>query len=52
MSGLYFGSKHSQYFAVGKIGLDQVQDYAARKGMPLKDAERWLSQMLNYEPTE
>ena len=50
VSGLYFGGKCSSYFAVGKITQEQVHDYAARKGMPVEDAERWLSTMLNYEP--
>lgn len=50
VSGLYFGGKCSQYFAVGKITQDQVHTYAERKGMPIEEAERWLSTMLNYEP--
>lgn len=50
VSGLYFASPASQYFAVGKITQDQVEDYAARKKMPLEDAQRWLRPMLNYEP--
>lgn len=50
VSGLYFAAPHSQYFAVGKITQDQVEDYAARKKMPVQDAERWLRTMLNYEP--
>ena len=43
VSGWYFGHPESRYFAVGKIGEDQVADYAERKGMDLKDAQRWLS---------
>lgn len=43
VSGWYFGHPESRYFAVGKIGEDQVADYAERKGMELKDAQRWLS---------
>ncbi|KAH7621904.1 hypothetical protein Ndes2526B_g02717 [Nannochloris sp. 'desiccata'] len=50
VSGLYFAGPHSQYFAVGKITQDQVEEYAARKKMPLEDAEKWLRPMLNYEP--
>ncbi|KAG2429238.1 hypothetical protein HXX76_011007 [Chlamydomonas incerta] len=50
VSGLYFGGKCSSYFAVGKITREQVEDYAARKKMDFKEAERWLSPMLNYEP--
>ena len=36
--------------SVGKIERDQVEDYAARKGMSLRDAERWLAPILNYTP--
>lgn len=43
VSGWYFGHPESRYFAVGKIGEDQVVDYAERKGMDLKDTQRWLS---------
>jgi 5-methyltetrahydrofolate--homocysteine methyltransferase len=50
VSGLYFAAPHAQYFAVGKITQDQVNDYAARKKMPQEEAERWLRTMLNYEP--
>eukprot|EP00899_Mesostigma_viride_P007111 jgi/Mesvir1/16400/Mv18138-RA.1 len=50
VSGLYFAGKCSEYFAVGKIERDQVVDYAARKGMPLEEAERWLGPMLCYAP--
>ena len=51
VSGLYFGSTHSQYFAVGRVDKDQVQDYAARKHIPLAEAERNLSSILAYTPT-
>jgi hypothetical protein len=50
VSGLYFGGKCSSYFAVGKITQEQVSDYALRKKMDGKEAERWLSTSLNYEP--
>ena len=50
VSGLYFANPQSKYFAVGKIGRDQVVDYAARKGMTIEDAERWLAPALGYEP--
>ena len=50
VSGLYFGHPGSHYFGVGKIDLDQVEDYAARKGWDVATAERWLSPILNYEP--
>ncbi|MDQ3021108.1 MAG: methionine synthase [Bacteroidota bacterium] len=49
VSGLYFAHPKSKYFGLGKIGKDQVEDYAQRKGMSRKDAERWLSPILNYE---
>ncbi|MGQ0696358.1 MAG: methionine synthase [Nitrospiraceae bacterium] len=50
VSGLYFAHPEARYFAVGKIGRDQVEDYADRKGMDLRTIERWLSPNLNYEP--
>jgi 5-methyltetrahydrofolate--homocysteine methyltransferase len=49
VSGLYFGHPESKYFAVGKIGRDQVVDYQRRKGLPLEEVERWLGPWLNYE---
>lgn len=48
VSGFYFANKESKYFGVGKIGKDQVQDLADRKGMAFADMERWLSSNLNY----
>ncbi|WP_027544277.1 methionine synthase [Bradyrhizobium sp. WSM2254] len=50
VSGLYFASPESYYFGVGKIERDQVEDYAARKGMTVAEAERWLAPVLNYIP--
>jgi len=50
VSGFYFAHPNAKYFAVGKIGKDQVEDYARRKGMDLRVMERWLSPNLNYEP--
>ena len=52
VSGLYFGHPDSQYFVVGRIGRDQVEDYAARKGWSMAEAERWLSPSLGYDPDE
>ena len=52
VSGFYFAHPQSRYFAVGKIGKDQVEDYAKRKGMTVAEAERWLSPSLAYEPEE
>ena len=45
--GWYFANPQSQYFGIGKIQRDQLVDYAARKNMPLEDAERWLSPILD-----
>jgi 5-methyltetrahydrofolate--homocysteine methyltransferase len=52
VSGIYLGHPAATYFAVGKLSRDQVADYAARKGMPLPEAERWLGPNLAYEPEE
>ena len=52
VSGLYFAHPDSHYFGVGKIERDQVVDYAARKGMSLEEAERWLAPILNYDANE
>ena len=49
VSGLYFAHPQSKYFMVGKVGRDQVEDYANRKGMPVTEAERWLRPILGYE---
>jgi 5-methyltetrahydrofolate--homocysteine methyltransferase len=51
VSGLYFGHAESHYFGVGKIDRDQVEDYARRKGWDMATAERWLSPILNYDPS-
>ena len=48
VSGWYFSHPRAAYFAVGKIGRDQVEDYASRKGWTLEEAERWLSPNLGY----
>jgi 5-methyltetrahydrofolate--homocysteine methyltransferase len=50
VSGLYFAHPQSKYFAVGRIGRDQVLDYHVRKDMPLPLVERWLAPALGYEP--
>jgi 5-methyltetrahydrofolate--homocysteine methyltransferase len=50
VSGLLFGHPEARYFAVGRVGRDQVENYAARKGMTLEEAERWLAPNLSYEP--
>jgi 5-methyltetrahydrofolate--homocysteine methyltransferase len=51
VSGLYYSHPESYYFGVGKIERDQVEDYAARKGRPVQEMERWLAPILNYIPT-
>ncbi|GAA5149098.1 methionine synthase [Nocardioides marinquilinus] len=52
VSGWYFSHPQSQYFVVGRLGRDQVADYAERKGWTLAEAERWLSPNLGYEPDD
>jgi len=52
VSGIYFSHPESQYFVVGRLGPDQVADYAARKGWTLAEAERWLSANLGYDPED
>ena len=49
VSGLYFAHKEAHYFAVNSIGKDQVESYAARKGMKVAEVERWLSPILGYD---
>lgn len=50
VSGLYFSAATSKYFSVGKIGKDQVLDYQQRKGLTLREVERWLGPNLAYDP--
>ena len=50
VSGLYFAHPQSRYFSVGRIGADQVAAYAARKGLPVDEVERWLAAGLAYDP--
>ena len=50
VSGLYFGHPEARYFSVGRLGHDQVEDYAARKGLSVANVERWLTPNLSYEP--
>ena len=52
VSGLYFAHPESKYFAVGKLGRDQLLDYHLRKGMTLQEVERWLGPWLNYDPSK
>ena len=46
--GFYFGNPEAQYFSLGKIGKDQVEDYADRKEISVEEAERWLAPNLGY----
>ena len=50
VSGWYYSHPDSQYFVVGRLGKEQVEDYAKRKGWPLTQAERWLATNLDYDP--
>ena len=50
VSGVYFGHPDARYFSVGRIGRDQVEDYAVRRGVSVAEAERWLRPNLAYEP--
>jgi 5-methyltetrahydrofolate--homocysteine methyltransferase len=50
VSGFYFAHPEARYFAVGKIGRDQVEDLAGRRGMSVDEVERWLRPNLDYEP--
>ncbi len=52
VSGFYFSHPDSKYFSVGKIGRDQVESFAARKGMAVAEAERWLAPNLGYDPAK
>ena len=50
VSGLYFAHPEARYFTVGRVGSDQVERYAARKGIDVREAERWLAPNLAYDP--
>ena len=50
VSGLYFSHPQAKYFNVGRLGRDQIESYAARKGMPLDAVEKWLGSNLAYDP--
>jgi 5-methyltetrahydrofolate--homocysteine methyltransferase len=50
VSGIYLAHPQARYFSVGRIGRDQIEDYAARKGQSVAETERWLSSSLAYEP--
>jgi 5-methyltetrahydrofolate--homocysteine methyltransferase len=48
--GFYYSHPKSRYFGVGRIARDQVEDYASRKGVSVKQVESWLAPNLSYEP--
>ena len=50
VSGFYFAHAQASYFGVGRIGRDQVEDYARRKGVAVAQVERWLATNLAYAP--
>ncbi len=50
VSGIYINHPQAQYFAVGRIGRDQAEDYAKRRGFPFEEMERWLAPNLGYTP--
>ncbi|MER3547243.1 MAG: methionine synthase, partial [Rhodanobacteraceae bacterium] len=50
VSGWYFAHPRSQYFVVGRLSKEQVEDYAERKGWSVAEAERWLASNLDYDP--
>ena len=50
VSGIYLAHPRARYFSVGRIGRDQAEDYASRKGQPLEETERWLAPNLGYRP--
>ena len=52
VSGWYFSHPQSQYFVVGRLGQDQVEEYATRKGWSMAEAERWLGPNLGYQPED
>ena len=52
VSGIYLAHPEARYFAIGRLGRDQVEDYARRRGEPVGDSERWLAGNLAYEPAE
>jgi 5-methyltetrahydrofolate--homocysteine methyltransferase len=51
VSGLYFSHPKAKYFNVGRLGRDQIESYAARKGMPVESVEKWLGSNLAYDPS-
>jgi len=52
VSGWYFAHPDAAYFGLGRVGRDQVESYAARRGRPVPEVERWLASNLGYEPED
>lgn len=52
VSGIYLAHPESRYFNIGRIGRDQVEEYAERKGMSVAEVERWLRPNLGYIPKD
>jgi 5-methyltetrahydrofolate--homocysteine methyltransferase len=50
VSGLYIFNPQSEYFSIGKVGLDQIKSYAQRSDRPVAEVERWLASHLGYNP--
>ncbi len=50
VSGLYFSHPEARYFPLGRVGRDQIEDYATRKGMAVEECEKWLQSNLAYDP--
>jgi len=50
VSGIYLGHPEVRYFSVGRVGRDQVEDYASRKRAPFEEVEAWLRPNLAYDP--
>jgi len=50
VSGFYYAHPDAKYFAVGKIGRDQLESYAERQGVSISEAEKWLAPNLGYDP--
>ncbi|WP_371404832.1 methionine synthase [Kribbella sp. NBC_00662] len=50
VSGLIFASPAARYFSVGRLGRDQIEDYAVRRGLTVEEVERWLRPNLSYDP--
>ena len=50
VSGLIFQNPAARYFSVGRLGRDQIEDYAVRRGLSVAEVERWLRPNLAYDP--